>query len=433
MLETSAAISVPGMFSVLQFGVLVPPLSPWQGKSHPPALVLPAVADDAPRNPVSAVEGAIDQALASCASPAILFSGGVDSGLIAARSRHLGQDPLLVNYAFGPDDEDSRHAERMAGHLGLRFRRVVASGKALRCLDAPGSIYPSPFGDFSTPAFAELAEASVEGLPADAVVFDGTGADGGFGLAARTATWLKLYRIPSMLRRLAGAGYGRHWLNAASHRERWAGPLRRSAQMQFPAAALAQNALAGIAYDESPQAQVLAMLADYLKPWSHEPALAYIAGDLALVCAGTYAQRAGPLYRRFGVRVVYPFLTDRSVALAFAIGRGGAAKELLKEALAKHVPRELVYRSKVGFTPPQEAVFHHPVFLEHLGATTSGRLSAILDHRVIAEATNALHKGGRVPTQTANFLWAATFLDRWLRTAVTPAPAPYEPGSHRSS
>lgn len=204
--------------------------------------------------------------------------------------------------------------------------------------------------------------------------------------------------------------------------------------MPFPAAALAQNALAGIAYDLSPRDQVLGMLADYLGVWRDDPMIAHMVVDLALVCAGIYAQRGGPLFERMGVRTVHPFLTDSALALAFTEERNDwGAKIPLKEALARHVPRELVYRPKSGLTPPLEAVFHQPDFVGHLEATTNGPLSRILDRRAIGDATNVLHKGKPIPVQTANFLWAATFLDRWLRTAPPAAPQSGAPASHRQS
>jgi len=57
-------------------------------------------------------------------NPVLLFSGGVDSGLLAARVAALGwRDALLVNYSFGDADPESHMAEAMAKHLGLRFRR----------------------------------------------------------------------------------------------------------------------------------------------------------------------------------------------------------------------------------------------------------------------------------------------------------------------
>ncbi|MGK9235816.1 hypothetical protein KXS07_29150 [Inquilinus limosus] len=137
------------VYSYLQFGAVVPPLSPWkairrfipgttttvsisgaltireQSALKPSPRVSPSPKID---QQVSTVISALDRVLLeTCAGRpvTILFSGGVDSGLLAARASAVGlKDVTLVNYSFGPNDPESMLAEQMARHLGLRFVRV---------------------------------------------------------------------------------------------------------------------------------------------------------------------------------------------------------------------------------------------------------------------------------------------------------------------
>ena len=83
--------------------------------------------------------------------PVILFSGGVDSALLASRAVALGwTGTTLVNYCLGKNDAESEFAEQMASHLGLEFVRIDDDGSLdPKSLEAVASKYPSPFGDYS--------------------------------------------------------------------------------------------------------------------------------------------------------------------------------------------------------------------------------------------------------------------------------------------
>src|SRR5262249_9901290 len=83
----------------------------------------------------------------------ILFSGGGDSGRLAARAAALGlQQVTLVNYCLGPADEESMLAERMARHLGLKFVRIEEAtdgSDVADLLQHAGRYYRNLFSDHS--------------------------------------------------------------------------------------------------------------------------------------------------------------------------------------------------------------------------------------------------------------------------------------------
>ncbi len=211
-----SSIDDRAVFSVLQFGAIVPPLSPWRGVRR---LVARSGHDwraDSLRQPergpatpsryidtfehAAQIERLIDSVLirqlGDQADPVVLFSGGVDSSFIASRLAAVGyKDAVLVNYSFGDDDPESIVAEAIASDLGLNFQRVNATGRQLACLDEPGVVYPQPFADHSTVPTSDLARAIVDKLTdKPRVILDGTGADGGFGLVKKKSVYGGLYR-----------------------------------------------------------------------------------------------------------------------------------------------------------------------------------------------------------------------------------------------
>src|SRR5690606_20146056 len=181
----------------------------------------------------------------------ILFSGGIDSGLIAARAKALAKhNAILVNFSFGSEDPESHLAEAMARHLGLKFERITSDESPTFCLETPGAIYPNPFADTSTVPSSALARAVVRRFGAGATIVDGTGADGGFGMVGKISKWKRAMRIPALVRKIGGAGFGLTWLRSGKE-EYYSHLFRRAATMPFLSAVLAQNALGGILYDNS--------------------------------------------------------------------------------------------------------------------------------------------------------------------------------------
>lgn len=441
------------VFSLLRFGAVVPPLTPWREirrlapgyRFHLPSGSAPERVSplplEAPAVPpgssleehADAVTLILDRQIAEVERPAVLFSGGVDSGLIAARFAAAGRrDALLINYGFGEKDPESTLAEEMAARLGLRFERVLDNSDDLTSsLDRPGAVYPLPFGDHSTVPTAALARAVIDRYGgAGLTLLDGTGADGGFGMSGKVRSWGRLQHIPRLLRLAAASLYvlGGCWTRtgAAEHRLR---VLRRAATMPLLSAVVAQNPLAGMLYDARYAADVDRLLAEWIGGWPlANRGQRIVAADLAMTCANIFVQKARPVFaaRQFEVR--YPFLSPEFVGLGVRSVNDqphDEPKAALKLALSRSVPADMVYRPKSGFVDPFSAVFRSHRFLEFL--TEAGSLAAplagLVSGKYLRRAAELLASGRKLPPQTLNCLWAIVFLDRWLRTLPS-APEP---------
>ncbi|QQO55006.1 MAG: asparagine synthase [Thiohalocapsa sp. PB-PSB1] len=432
------------VFSTLQFGAIIPPLSPWKGIHR----LLPGFRYQGTKMvcPVDVVKGKnismlnaeqqadeIDHFLDTILKrhigeqrdPVLLFSGGVDSGIIASRLAALGyRDSLLLNFSFGDDDPESKLAEAMANHLGLKFERVSGSRRPCTCLNDPGAIYPQPFGDHSTVPTSDLAHSVVERLSnQERLILDGTGADGAFGMTAKIDLWERMSRIPQIVKTSAAFAYGKMIWHRRGRIEYLARILRRSAEMPLLSAVLAQNPLAGTFYKKDNRHSVDDLLERWIGGWAGDKfATRVVAADLAMTCANTFAQKAQPILESGGHKILYPFFEVEAVSTSLSsisYWQMDEPKAPLKKSLARCVPHNMVYRTKSGFVDPSGKVFFDKEFIEHLRSTSepTGPIAHMLEKKPILKSCELLARNKSLPAQTLNLIWAVVFMDRWYRTA----------------
>jgi asparagine synthetase B (glutamine-hydrolysing) len=367
----------------------------------------------------------------------LYFSGGVDSGLLAARIAQLGrQDVQLVSFAFDGDDMEYQIAARMASHLRLRCERVSCDpGQAVGVLERARQDYSFPFGDISTIPTNLLVQASLSQAASAATVVEGTGADGSFGLGALFRKWRLVYAAPQSVRRLIAGLYDLLSLWRTDSRiERLSRFVRKSAVLPLTHAVLAQNALHGIAYDAPRDAlgELSLIGTRYLDDFGRNlpPQDRLTLFDLLWVCAGRMAPKTFDPLRTRGIRPIYPFLEPSVLALSSRLSWDvkcplGVPKGLLKRALSRHVPAGWVYRRKIGFTRRSlaRAVFQSaPVqeFLHDVVLSPHNLLRVFFRRDVVQQMIKrARHDSLSVGAYT--FLWTVAFASSWLRVKSDPA------------
>jgi asparagine synthase (glutamine-hydrolysing) len=361
----------------------------------------------------------------------LYFSGGVDSGLIAARLARLGRsDVRLVNYAFDAQDEQHQVAVRMASHLGLTCELVHhVPEEAADVLDRASRDYSFPFGDISTIPTNVLVHGSFRWASQGAAVIEGTGADGAYGLAAEYPKWRRTYGVPHPLREQIAKAYG--WLRLwrfDARVERAAHLFRKSAGLPLPFAVVAQNALGGIAYEASPdmRERLARAVAEYLDVITHgaTPEDQVSLLDLVWVCAGRMAPKSFDPLRLHGIRPIYPFLEPAMVTLSTALPwatkcAGAQAKGILKRLLAREVPPELVYRRKIGFTrsASARAVFASRALQDYLRDVVLSPDNPVRNfwRPDVVRGFVDRARDRALSGEAYIFLWTIAFLSAWLR------------------
>jgi asparagine synthase (glutamine-hydrolysing) len=382
-------------------------------------------------DPERRIQETLDRYVAELpADTALLFSGGVDSGLVAARLAAAGRkDVALVNYSFGAGDQEAELAMRMAAHLGLACQQVVYQPEQIPLvLERLGQDYSYPFGDVSLVPTNLLVHAALHVQGSLSAIVDGTGADGAFGMVGIHARWKRFYSVPYPIRWLVGKGYG--WLRLWQNCSRLEGRgrlVRRSLQLPLPQAAVVGiTPLDGIAYDiprgirEHLEGIVREGVLVLGRGLGHDEQMSLL--DLVHVCAGRFASKTFDPLRIRGVRPLYPYLEPPMLRLSSAIqpeqkAQDGESKALLKRLLAHSVPREMVYRHKAHFIPPKRQMFAAVSMQEFLGEVVMSPRNPLLGFcrpAVVRTMIEQSRQGHSLSSAAYNFLWVLAFASGWL-------------------
>ncbi len=288
------------------------------------------------------------------------LSGGIDSStVVALLGRASNTRPRTFTIGFAEDDHDeSVFARGVAEHLGTDHTELrLTADDALELVPQLATIHDEPFADQSqlpTLLVSRLARQHVT------VALSGDGGDELFGGYERYARTERLLRPPAILRRCAGLALG---MTGGGH-----GPAARRRAL---ARALRAGDAELVRHTSSlnPYADGLVLGVD-ARAAAHEAAERWAAteglGDrrarmMALDTTGYLPDDILHKVDRAAMSVALetrvPLLDHHVVELAWRLparlrepARPG--KWVLREVLARHVPRELFERPKAGFAVP---------------------------------------------------------------------------------
>lgn len=368
------------------------------------------------------LERAVRAQLVADVAVGALLSGGVDSSAVAAAMARAAPGAAHA-FTIGFDDpayDESADAARIAAALGLRHTvlRATAAG-ALALVDDLPRVYDEPFADSSqlpTLLLARLARPQVT------VALSGDGGDELFAgyrrhrFAARI--WPRLGRLPHPLRRALAGAVGAvppRWWDAALRLLPGA-PRRPGETLQRFARALAARDLDEaharlVSTDGTP-----APLPEGEAP--AEPLARMRARDAALYLPEDVLTKVDRAAMSVALEVRVPLLAPAMLRLAFALPpgllvRADGGKAVLRDALARHLPRPLFEREKTGFSFPLGAWLRGPLrgWAEDLLASRRLRELGLVDAARTARLW-AAHRAGRA--DHAPRLWAVLMLAAWL-------------------
>ncbi len=354
---------------------------------------------------------AIERRLAGARRPAAFLSGGVDSALLCALASRQRPDLTAITVGFeGTEYDESPIAAALARHLGIRHEVLRFDREALvRALELAGRRAEQPMADPALPATLLAFQWAAERHD---VVLDGTGADELLGAMPprhmRVAVeWAA--RIPPGLRRGVVRGLG-HIPPLAGYRPifdfedpaevlmRWHGFRRPEIE-----------ALTGAPFrlERTRFHQVFRRF----PPSAHFQR--YSALLEAMPC-----ERLTQALRSTGLHVAFPYWDPEVETLLRALPLGlrwrpGSPKHLLREVLARHVPRALWDVPKHGFNFPLQAFLQAEDFrlLRRYLLDGGWRQWQILAPKTVLAYAHRYMSG---ETELIFRVWALVVLAAWL-------------------
>lgn len=312
-----------------------------------------------------AIGAAIDRNLALIEGPRdLLFSGGVDSALLALRGVENGTVETGWFYAVGPGDSELDPARHSAATIGLHLETVQDRTSPEDIARRIGA-YTLPTLDFSIlPTFA--LGAAVLASRGRTTFVDGTGGDAwfGFGSLAHAGTWLSLHRLRAfspLARRAYCAALPWEelpYLRPIKGLART--PVRPSAALGHMCANPVYSALLDLSAEEwlTVEEEALAVMRSLTGGELGDATSEAIVSDACLIAIAQFAAKTSQWTLAGQAATFYPFLMPNMVAIGrtmppHLLMRDGQAKPLLKDMVAASaLGRDFANRRKSGFQPP---------------------------------------------------------------------------------
>jgi hypothetical protein len=420
-------VFTPGLRTEIDLDSLAVRTSPsWRWEEPPLTGKSPSLPEQA-----ALVRSALRDALGAAPadkSPLVLFSGGIDSTAIALTLLEMGKRPRLAHFAFDARHPDTLAAVAIARRLGLPLDTIEPRPQDFASFieNAPRR-YRTAFADASSLPTNQLIETVLE-HHSDAAVFDGTGADGAFGMTGRGQLFRQIGGLPRPLHRAAGVAYRSAglWAHPSRveprlrllHRALWLPPL---------SAAIAQQSLLDVVLDVN--GTHLEAVAGSLRSWVRELGVdpdsdrGLPTGDVGLVCGGIFSQKTFSPLRDRGIEPRYPFLESPLLQLGIAHATHWQPRRGPKAALRHMVETtlgaDLFARAKSGFIPERDPGLTQDAFLDAFVRGAAAMPGLRFRPTAVARMVDRMQRGLAVPTVLRNLAWSTAVCDAWLAAAAT--------------
>ncbi len=382
----------------------------------------------------------VQQMMVSDVPLGAFLSGGVDSSAVVAMMSALSQEPVKT-CAIGfsePRYDESAYAAQVAELKQTDHHQKVVEAADYSLLERLIGIYDEPYADSSSIPTYRVCGLAKEKVT---VALSGDGGDENFAGYRRYRLFMAeeavRSRIPMGMRRAIFGPLGRYYPKLD-----WAPRFVRG-KTTFQA--LARDSVAaylhGVSYlGEELRVQMYSdtfkrQLAGYrsievfrrhMENCPADDALSqvqyldfktYLPGDIL-----TKVDRASMAH---SLEVRVPFLDHEFVDWVSGIParlklKGGDGKHILKSSLADTLPREILYRTKMGFAVPLSAWFRESLIPEIERVVSSDRLerTGIFDMAFLQRLAHE-HTTGR--RDHGSILWALLMFEGFLRHSMEPA------------
>ncbi len=364
------------------------------------------------------------------------LSGGIDSSLVTTMMQMRAAAPVRTfSIGFRADAfNEAPFARAIATHLGTDHTELyVDPADAMELIPRLAEIYDEPFADASQIPTCLLAALTRQHVT---VALSGDGGDELFGGYRRyqetDRAWARLNRMPKLGRRLAGFGLqavgkalrdtpigrsaaGSAWLPSTDRLEYWSSIATVADADAFYAYRGTQWRNANDVLRHTPESNghestATTLIGDFITRMQLADLTSYLPDDIL-----TKVDRAT---MAVALEARVPLLDRRVVEFALGLPtrlkvRNTVGKWLLRQVLARHLPKNLFERPKAGFSVPLGSWLRGPLrpWAESLLDRRRLEVEGLLEPAIIVERWQQ-HLAGR--RDWSAHLWTVLMLQAWL-------------------
>jgi asparagine synthase (glutamine-hydrolysing) len=361
------------------------------------------------------------------------LSGGVDSSAVVAfmaEASRSAVETCSIGFAEADHDE-TRYAAMVAERFATSHRSRIVAADDFALIDTLVDAFDEPFADASALATYRVSELAREKVK---VALSGDGADEAFAGYRRYKLFAAEEKVRGMLPGPARSMFGA--AGALYPKMDWAPQFLRAkttltalGQGSGEAYAGAVSATAAHIRHRIYGADFKRWLAGhraedrYVKAMENAPATDGLSraqyADLKIYLPGDILTKVDRTSMAVSLEAREPLLDHRLVEFAARLSprqrlRGGSGKWLMKKALKRWLPDEILHRRKMGFVTPISAWFRGPLAAEAAAIAHSPALAELgwFDSAAISKIA-ADHRSGRA--EHGRLLWQLLMLDKSLQ------------------
>lgn len=361
------------------------------------------------------------------------LSGGVDSSAVVALMAEASRSAVRtcsIGFAEGDHDE-SRWAALVAERFATSHRSRTVAAEDFDLIDTLADAFDEPFADASALATYRVSELARETVK---VALSGDGADEAFAGYRRYRMFAAEERVRGLLPMPARGMIGA--LGDLYPKLDWAPRfLRARTTLQAIGRDGGEAYAAGVAVTPpSIRSSIYSGIFKrflggyrgeerYSRTMAEAPAGDALSraqyADLKIWLPGDILTKVDRTSMAVGLEAREPLLDHRLVEFAARLParmrlRGGSGKWLMKRALRRYLPDEVLHRTKMGFVTPVSAWFRGPLAEAAAGIAHSPALAELGWFRPEAiSRLAAAHRSGR--EEHGRLLWQLLMLDRSLQ------------------
>ncbi|QLC21419.1 amidotransferase 1, exosortase A system-associated [Parasphingopyxis sp. CP4] len=420
-----------GHFLLLQRGMPLPqPQQYWDVEFSPKRRKQQAAEEELTAHMTEAVRSR----LVSDVPLGAFLSGGVDSSAVVALMAEASRGAVeTCSIGFDQADHDeTEYADMIAERFATNHRKRIVAADDFPLIDTLVEAFDEPFADASALPTYRVCELAREKVT---VSLSGDGADEIFAGYRRHVFHAGEERarrfLPGALRKPIFGGLG-----AIYPKLDWAPQfLRAKSTLQglglsggeayAQSVGVTAQATRAALYSETMQTALQGHRAEdrYVRTMENAPAADGLAAaqyaDLKIWLPGDILTKVDRTSMAVSLEAREPLLDHRLVEFAATLPvkqrvRGGTGKWLMKQAMRRYLPEDILFRRKMGFVTPISAWFRGALASEATGLVSSTALAETewFNRPVIKQVVEE-HQSGR--KEHGRLIWQLLMLDRSLR------------------